>query len=80
MAALPIAASEARALLAPLSEFSRVALAVSGMAAVLAASPALFDAVRIAGAAYLLWLGSGALLAAWRGGGEMRPAAPARAP
>jgi tRNA(Ile)-lysidine synthase len=30
MAALPIAASEARALLAPLSEFSRVALAVSG--------------------------------------------------
>jgi threonine/homoserine/homoserine lactone efflux protein len=56
-----------------------VALAASGVAALLAASPALFDALRIAGAAYLLWLAQGALRSAWRGGGEMRPAAPARA-
>jgi threonine/homoserine/homoserine lactone efflux protein len=55
-----------------------VALAVSGIAALLAASPALFDALRYAGAVYLLWLGFGALRAALRGGAEMRPAAPAR--
>ncbi len=56
-----------------------IALAASGVAALIAASPALFDVLRIAGAAYLLWLAHGALRAAWRGGGEMRPAAPARA-
>jgi len=55
-----------------------VALAVSGIAALLAASPALFDVLRIMGAVYLLWLAWGALRSAWRGGGEMRPAAPAR--
>jgi threonine/homoserine/homoserine lactone efflux protein len=55
-----------------------VALAVSGIAALLAASPALFDALRVAGAIYLLWLAWGALRSAWRGGAEMRPAAPAR--
>jgi threonine/homoserine/homoserine lactone efflux protein len=56
-----------------------VALAASGVAALLAASPALFDALRIAGACYLLWLAWGALRSAWRGGGQMQPAAPARA-
>ncbi len=56
-----------------------VALAVSGVAALIAASPALFDALRIAGALYLLWLAQGALRAAWRGGAVLRPARPARA-
>jgi threonine/homoserine/homoserine lactone efflux protein len=56
-----------------------ISLAASGVAALIAASPALFDALRIAGAGYLLWLAHGALRSAWRGGGEMRPAAPARA-
>ena len=55
-----------------------IALAASGAAAVIAASPALFDALRLAGAGYLLWLGAAALRAAWRGGGTLRPAAPAR--
>jgi len=53
---------------------------VTGLAALLAAAPGVFEAVRLAGAAYLAWLGIGALRAAWRGegGGAMRPAAPAR--
>jgi threonine/homoserine/homoserine lactone efflux protein len=54
-----------------------VTLAVSGVAALLAASPALFEALRILGALYLLWLAWGALRAAWRGAAAMRPAAPA---
>jgi threonine/homoserine/homoserine lactone efflux protein len=56
-----------------------IALAASGVAALLAASPALFDALRIAGAAYLLWLAYGTLRAAWRGGARLQPSAPARA-
>lgn len=56
-----------------------IALAVSGVAALFAASPALFDALRIAGALYLLWLAQGALRAAWAAAGQLRPAAPARA-
>jgi threonine/homoserine/homoserine lactone efflux protein len=56
-----------------------IALAASGVAALLAASPALFEALRIAGALYLLWLAWGALRAAWQGGATLRPAAPAHA-
>jgi threonine/homoserine/homoserine lactone efflux protein len=56
-----------------------VALAVSGVAALIATSPALFEALRITGALYLLWLAFGALRAAWRGGARLEPAAPARA-
>ncbi len=56
-----------------------VALAASGVAALIAASPALFEALRLAGAAYLIWLGIGALRAAWRGGGALRPALPVAA-
>jgi threonine/homoserine/homoserine lactone efflux protein len=55
-----------------------VALAASGAAALIAASPTLFEALRLLGAAYLIWLGIGALRAAWRGGGRLVPAAPAR--
>jgi threonine/homoserine/homoserine lactone efflux protein len=55
-----------------------VALAASGAAALIAASPPLFEALRLAGAAYLIWLGIGALRAAWRGGGRLVPAAPVR--
>ncbi len=56
-----------------------IALAVSGVAALLAASPMLFEALQLAGGAYLLWLAYGALRSAFRGGATMRPAAPARA-
>ncbi len=56
-----------------------ITLAASGVAALLAASPGLFDALRVAGALYLLWLAQGALRAAWKGGGVMKPASPARA-
>lgn len=57
-----------------------VVLAASGVAALIAAHPALFDALRLLGALYLIWLGAGALRAAWRGqGGTLRPTAPTRA-
>jgi threonine/homoserine/homoserine lactone efflux protein len=47
------------------------ALATSfGVVALLVASEALFQAVKYAGAAYLVWLGVQALVAAWRGGGD----------
>jgi threonine/homoserine/homoserine lactone efflux protein len=54
-----------------------VGLAAAGIAALVAASPALFAALRIAGAVYLLYLGLQALRAAFRGGAA--GAAPAAA-
>ena len=45
-----------------------IALAVLGLSALLAASPGLFLAVRLAGAADLIWLGIGALRGALRPG------------
>ena len=39
----------------------------AGVAAVLAASETAYDALRLVGAAYLVWLGVQSLLAAWRG-------------
>lgn len=63
--------------------FGHVALAALGLAAVLAASPGLFAAVRVAGAAYLIWLGVSALRSALRpdggGGGAAPPPASAGA-
>ncbi|WP_309238347.1 LysE family translocator [Actinoplanes aureus] len=57
--------------------------AAMGVAALLAASAVAFTVVKMAGAAYLLWLGVSALLAARRGGGGLdpdgRPRAEARA-
>jgi RhtB (resistance to homoserine/threonine) family protein len=38
-----------------------------GIAAVLAASQTAYDALRLVGAAYLVWLGAQSLYAAWRG-------------
>ncbi len=59
-------------------------LAAAGVSALVAASPALFDTVRLLGAAYLLWLGLRALAAAWRawraGGGQAVPTLPATGP
>jgi threonine/homoserine/homoserine lactone efflux protein len=56
-----------------------IALAAAGVSAVVAASPALFDALRLAGAGYLLWLGIGALRAAFgRASMGLRAAPPAR--
>jgi len=53
--------------------------AACGVAALLAASPTAFTALRIAGAVYLLWLGFQALRSAWRGDGvALAPGAPAR--
>lgn len=57
------------------------ALAAGGVSALVAASPALFDALRLAGAAYLAWLGLRSLQAArsaWRAGagGTPLPAPP----
>jgi threonine/homoserine/homoserine lactone efflux protein len=48
------------------------AAVVLGVAAVLAANPAAFRAVKVVGAAYLLWLAVGA----WRAGRDATPAAP----
>ena len=56
-----------------------VALAALGLAALLAASPGLFLAVRVVGAAYLLWLGVSALRSALRPGGGGDAGAPAPA-
>ncbi|MFT8246282.1 LysE family translocator [Roseomonas sp. BN140053] len=65
-----------------LGALCHVALAALGVAAVIAAEPALFSALRLAGAAYLIWLGLQALRQAWSGGAvavEAAPGAP-RAP
>ncbi|WP_128377077.1 LysE family translocator [Streptomyces cavernae] len=51
------------------------ALAVAGVAAVLSAVPALFDAVQLAGAGYVLWLGVRALRSARSGAARPAPAA-----
>ncbi len=51
---------------------SHTLLAVLGVSAAIAASPQAFMALRIAGGAYLIWLGVTALKSTWR-----RPVAPA---
>ncbi len=51
-----------------------LAIAVLGLAAAIQAMGVWFDVVRIAGAAYLVWLG----IALWRSGGELRTAERAR--
>lgn len=58
-----------------------IGLAAAGVAALVAANPALFTALRIAGATYLVWLGVQAIRAAIRGGGgeEARCTAPSLA-
>jgi threonine/homoserine/homoserine lactone efflux protein len=45
----------------------------AGIAALLVASTSVFAALRLAGAAYLVWLGAQALWVACRGGGEAGP-------
>jgi threonine/homoserine/homoserine lactone efflux protein len=54
-----------------------IGLAAAGVAALVAANPALFTALRVAGAAYLVWLGVQAIRAAIRGGGADQAAAAA---
>jgi threonine/homoserine/homoserine lactone efflux protein len=53
-----------------------ITLAAAGVSAVVAASPTLFDALRLAGGAYLLWLGIFALRAAFGSGPHGGQAAP----
>jgi RhtB (resistance to homoserine/threonine) family protein len=48
--------------------------AALGIAAVLHASGTAFTVLKLAGAAYLVWLGARALLDAWRGGADNPPA------
>ncbi len=49
------------------SEIVQVTAVAAGLAALFAAAPAAFTALRLAGAAYLLYLGVRALRSAWRG-------------
>lgn len=46
-------------------------LAASGVGALLHAAPRAFDALKLAGAAYMVWLGLRQWRAAWRGGGPV---------
>jgi threonine/homoserine/homoserine lactone efflux protein len=60
--------------------FVWVVAAAIGVAAVLAASAALFTAVKVVGAAYLIYLGVKAMRAAFRGGGDQQSAPGTGAP
>jgi threonine/homoserine/homoserine lactone efflux protein len=51
-------------------------VSAAGVAAVLAASKTAYDALRLAGAAYLVWLGVQSLLSARRGDYRARPGEP----
>lgn len=51
-----------------------------GIAALMASSAELFSLLRLAGAAYLVWLGTGALRTAWEGDRAFRAEAEAVAP
>jgi threonine/homoserine/homoserine lactone efflux protein len=54
-------------------------LAALGVSAAIAAVPAALQAVRVLGAAYLVWLGTASLRAAWRGTSHaVGPATPTR--
>ncbi|MCR0984407.1 LysE family translocator [Roseomonas populi] len=55
-----------------------ILLAALGVAALLAAEPALFTALRLAGGAYLLWLGVQSIRAALAGAPVAQPASAAR--
>lgn len=57
---------------------AHIVAAASGVAALLAAFPGLFDTLCIAGAVYLLWFSIGAFHAAWNGRLVINAAAPAR--
>jgi threonine/homoserine/homoserine lactone efflux protein len=52
--------------------------AALGIAAVLHVSGTAFTLLKLAGAAYLVWLGARALVDAWRGSGETSPTQPPR--
>ena len=55
-----------------------ILLAALGIAALLAAEPALFAALQLAGGLYLLWLGVQSLRAAWAGAAAALPATAVR--
>lgn len=54
------------------------ALSILGISFLLVQSAAAFAVVKYLGAAYLIWIGVAALIAAWRDGADAVPVAPAR--
>ncbi|RJK99639.1 LysE/ArgO family amino acid transporter, partial [Paracoccus siganidrum] len=50
-----------------------IGLGVGGMSVIGARMPALVEAMRWGGVAFLLWYGARAFRAAWRGGAALRP-------
>lgn len=56
-----------------LSDALLILLGVGGMGRVAAFAPWLPDAMKWAGAAFLIWYGARSIMAAWRGGGSLRP-------
>lgn len=56
-----------------LSDAALILLGVTGMSRVLSAAPLLADAMRWAGAAFLIWYGARSFRAAWQGGEALRP-------
>ena len=56
-----------------LSDALLILLGVTGMARLSAAAPLLIDAMRWAGAAFLVWYGARSFRAAWAGGGCLNP-------
>lgn len=56
-----------------LSDATLIALGVNGMAHVGVAAPWLVEAMRWAGAAFLVWYGARSFRAAWTGGEALRP-------
>lgn len=55
-------------------------LSILGISILLVRSAELFFLVKMAGAAYLIWLGAKALREAWKGGGPVPEIAPSRRP
>ena len=56
-----------------LSDAALILLGVTGMSRVLSAAPVLAEAMRWAGAAFLIWYGARSFRAAWQGGEALRP-------
>lgn len=56
-----------------LSDAALILLGVTGMSRILSEAPMLAEAMRWAGAAFLIWYGARSFRAAWQGGEALRP-------